>query len=56
MRAYTGEPHDFTEEEVEFVQAIADLAALAIVNARLYEEVRRDYKDTMTLLWGGRLG
>jgi GAF domain-containing protein len=55
MRAYTGEPHDFTEEEVEFVQAIADLAALAIVNARLYEEARRDYKDTMTLLWGGRL-
>jgi GAF domain-containing protein len=56
LRAYTGAPHDFTEQEVEFVQAVADLAALSIVNARLYEEARREFTDTMSILWGGRVG
>lgn len=52
MRAYTGEPHDFPEIEQEFVQALADLGALALVNARLFETMRRDYHDAIDTLWG----
>ncbi len=54
LRAYTGQPHVFSEQEVEFVQAVASLAGLAIVNARLHDEVRRDVKDTIAILWGER--
>lgn len=52
MRAYTAQPHDFTEIEQEFVQALADLGALALVNARRYESMRQDYHDTIDALWG----
>ncbi len=52
LRAYTGESHQFSERDVEFVQALADLAALAIVNARLYEASRQEFQTTMDLLWG----
>jgi GAF domain-containing protein len=52
LRAYTGKPHEFTQQEIEFVQAVADLAALAIVNARLYEASRREFEDMTQLLWG----
>ena len=54
MRAYTGQPHDFTEREIEFAQAVADLAALSIMNARLYEESQRAFTDMTALLWGER--
>lgn len=54
LRAYTGEPHEFPDREVEFVQAVASLAGLAIVNARLYDELRRDVHDTLAILWGER--
>jgi GAF domain-containing protein len=52
MRAYTAEPHDFSEIEQEFVQALADLGALAIVNARRFESIQRDYHDTIDVMWG----
>ncbi len=41
IRAYTGERHEFTEDEVRLFQAIAHQAAAAIENAELYEEARR---------------
>lgn len=52
MRAYTAEPHDFPELEQELVQALADLGALALVNARMFDTVRRDYHDALDTLWG----
>jgi GAF domain-containing protein len=38
LRLYTAEPRDFTEEEIEFVSALAEMGGLAIANARVYEE------------------
>jgi sigma-B regulation protein RsbU (phosphoserine phosphatase) len=38
IHLYTGEPHDFTEDEIELVQSVANQAAAAIENAKLYEE------------------
>jgi len=42
LRVYTEEPRDFSEQEVEFLQAIADISALAIENARLHQALRAD--------------
>ena len=38
MRLVTGEPREFTMDEVDFACAVADLGAQAISNARMYEE------------------
>ncbi|GAB4258502.1 MAG: hypothetical protein Kow0092_06160 [Deferrisomatales bacterium] len=37
MRVYTGEPREFTPEEIEFVSALAEVGGLAIANARIRE-------------------
>jgi GAF domain-containing protein len=52
LRAYTGERRRFDPEEVEFLSALADLGAIAIENARLHEELKRDYDQTVDALWG----
>jgi len=45
LRVYTSDPRTFSEEEVSFLGAIADLAAIALQNARLYEWVKRNEID-----------
>jgi len=44
MRVYMGSRHEFSEAEMELVEAIASLSALAIENGRLYERLNRDYQ------------
>ncbi|OGP27386.1 MAG: hypothetical protein A2038_11260 [Deltaproteobacteria bacterium GWA2_57_13] len=38
---YTREEHEFTDDEVEFLSALANQAAIAVHNAQLYEETLR---------------
>ena len=38
LRLYSGEPRDFSEEEIEFASALAEIGGLAIANARIYED------------------
>ncbi len=52
LRVYSGERRAFTESEMQFLTAVADLAALSIENARLYDRMRQRYEDTMNILWG----
>ena len=52
LRVYSGERRVFTEDEMRFLTAVADLAALSIENARLYDQMRQNYEDTMNVLWG----
>jgi GAF domain-containing protein len=52
MRVYTAGRRKFDPEEVEFLSALADLGAIAIENARLHEELRRDLDQTVGALWG----
>jgi GAF domain-containing protein len=44
MRIYTDAERAFDEIEIEFVQAVADLSALAIENARLHQALKTDYE------------
>jgi K+-sensing histidine kinase KdpD len=39
INVYTGEPHLFSNEEIRILTALADLSAVAIEKARLYERV-----------------
>ena len=41
IRAYTDQPHEFTEDQQRLLQAIANQAAAAIENSTLYEEALR---------------
>lgn len=52
MRVYTAARREFDPEEVEFLTALADLGAIAIDNARLHEDLRRDLDQTVGALWG----
>lgn len=39
LNVYTGEPYQFSNEEIRIVSALAELSAIAIEKARLYERV-----------------
>lgn len=39
LNVYTGQPHSFSNEEIRILSALADLSAIAIEKARLYERV-----------------
>jgi len=39
LSVYTGEPHVFSNEEIRILSALADLSAIAIEKARLYERI-----------------
>ncbi|MGH2443869.1 MAG: GAF domain-containing protein [Chloroflexota bacterium] len=52
LRVYSRTRREFHENEMHFLVAVADLAALSIENARLYDQMRRNYEDTMNTLWG----
>ena len=38
LRLYSREPRDFSDEEIEFVSALAEIGGLAIANAKIYED------------------
>lgn len=58
IRVYTAEPRQFTTDEMRFVGAAANLGAIALENARLYDSVQRDYEALRrdTLEWRAALG
>lgn len=45
VRVYTAEKREFTEDAIYFVQAVANLGAIALENARLYENIQKNYDD-----------
>lgn len=55
LRAYTDRRHHFTRDEIELLTALANLGALAIENARLYQVCVRDQALTTEALWNFRL-
>jgi GAF domain-containing protein len=45
MRVYTAEPRDFTDDDLYFVCAAANLGAIALENHRMYEACRESQKE-----------
>jgi two-component system, NtrC family, sensor kinase len=41
LRVYSSQPHRFRDEEVSFLQVIANLGAMALQNARMFHELSR---------------
>lgn len=58
IRVYSGERRYFTLEDMYFVGAVANLGAIALENARLYEAVQKDYEAFRQemLEWRAALG
>ncbi len=48
LRLYTSQPRNFSQEEIGFFEALAEMGALAIENARMYEQLRKDYENVMS--------
>jgi len=48
MRLYTPEPREFSREEINSAEALAEMGAIAIENARMYERIKRDYETLMS--------
>ena len=44
IRVYTGEPREFTADEVDFVEIVASLGGIAIENARIYEALDAQFE------------
>ena len=47
LRLYTSEPRDFSEKEICFAKAVADIGAIAIENAKMYEAIMWDYESVI---------
>jgi response regulator RpfG family c-di-GMP phosphodiesterase len=47
---YAGEHVQFSRRAIRILQAFADQAGIALANARLYEDIRRNYWDTVRSL------
>lgn len=50
LRIYTGEPRDFDPEEIRCFHRFAEQAALAIENARTFEDIKNKYETLRTEL------
>jgi GAF domain-containing protein len=55
MRVYTTEPCTFHDDDIQFLSVLASLAALAIENANLYQNLKSSYDGMMDALWGSSL-
>lgn len=51
LRLYSGEQRRYSPEEITFLLAVAEIAGVAIMNARLYEKTRNDLS-----FWAATLG
>lgn len=47
MRLYAAQSRTLLEDEIKFIEALAEMGAIAIENARMYERIRKDYEDIM---------
>ena len=48
LRVYTGEPRRFSDDDIYFAQAMANLGAIALDNMRLYESCQKAYESLAT--------
>ena len=51
LRIYTAYRYKTIQEDLEFLDILADFGGVAIENARLYEHVRKEYEDLSKDVW-----
>lgn len=51
LRVYASVPYRFTADDEEFLTALANQGAIAIENARLFEQLRKTYEDLTHDVW-----
>jgi len=51
LRLYTSESRTFSDDDIEFVSGIAEMGGIAIVNAKLYEQMKEDSQCLMKDTW-----
>jgi len=51
MRLYTPEPREFSKEEINSAEVLAETGAIAIENAKMYERIKKDYESIMRDLY-----
>lgn len=58
VRVYTAEPRHFTRDDMYFVSAVANLGAIALENARLYDSIYKDCQNVQRELleWRAAFG
>jgi signal transduction protein with GAF and PtsI domain len=47
LRLYSSQPRSFSEEEVMFMTSLAEQAALALENARMYQKLKQEHEELM---------
>lgn len=58
LRLYTAKPYRFTKDDTNFVETVANLAAVALENIRAYDIIQKDYETFRRemLQWRAELG
>ncbi len=51
IRVYASKPYTFSESEIDFLSALACQGAIAIENARLFEHIKKQYKELTKDVW-----
>jgi signal transduction protein with GAF and PtsI domain len=51
LRIYTAEHRDFTDDEITFISSLAEQAALAMENARMFQKLKGEYEELMSDLY-----
>jgi signal transduction protein with GAF and PtsI domain len=51
LRVYASAPYRFTVDDEEFLTALANQGAIAIENARLFQQLRKTYEDLTQDVW-----
>lgn len=51
LRVYTSEPRPFTDDETKFLYSFAEQVALAIENAKSYQDVKEEFETMRDDLW-----
>jgi signal transduction protein with GAF and PtsI domain len=44
LRVYTAEEREFDSDEIKFMEAVGNLSAISLENARLHQALKRDYE------------
>jgi PAS domain S-box-containing protein len=52
LRLLTGEPREFSRQEIDFAASLAEQCGTAIENATMYEKTKKDYDDIMKYIDG----